>query len=552
MKRRIFLFSALLSGFAVIATSLLITVAAYNDFLATIKREIVAEAAYIQSGIELSGAQYLNELIHPAGHRLTWIDSEGAVLYDSSGSSERMDNHLNRPEIQEALSTGTGESTRFSDMQNEQFYYYAVRLADGSVLRVAGSIANITSSYDRLFLLVVCITVGIFLISSLIASLLTRRIVHPINTINLNQPEDNEVYDEILPLLTRIKDQRKQINEQMEELDRRRMEFAAITENMNEGFLVLSKNGQILSHNKSAAKLLCIQAAKLDGMNILELNRSEFFREILQSALNGTAIGQVVELDGRSCQIIASPVRQDETVQGIILIVMDVTEKQQRENLRREFTANVSHELKTPLTAISGYAEIMMSGLAKSKDIPEFSAYIYKEAGRLIALIKDLMLLSKLEENAQPAKEVVELLSLSENVAERMKSQAAKRNIKVTISGEPAEIMGRTSIVEEMVYNLLDNAIKYNKEGGSATITVKNKSHNVELTVSDTGIGIPLAEQERIFERFYRADKSHNEIIEGTGLGLAIVKHAAMLHDARVSLVSKEEGSSFTVHFYNN
>jgi two-component system phosphate regulon sensor histidine kinase PhoR len=305
----------------------------------------------------------------------------------------------------------------------------------------------------------------------------------------------------------------------------------------------------VLSYNKSALKLLGAHALHPIGMNILSLNRSSQFREAIQSALDGQPLEQIIGIAGRQCQLFVSPVTNEDAVQGLIVILMDVTEKQEREKLRREFTANVSHELKTPLTAISGYAEIMTNGLAKPEDVPEFSESIYLEAKRLIALVQDLMLLSSLEENTPPPKETVNLLALSEQVSSRLATKAAEFGVNVSVSGEPAKISGIPYVLEEMLYNLLDNAIKYNRRGGSAFITIQDENNHIILKISDTGIGIPKAEQTRIFERFYRVDKSHNKSIEGTGLGLAIVKHGAALHAATVQLESSEAGSIFTFYF---
>ena len=550
MRRKIFLFSMLLAITATIVTSLLVTVASYHDFFAAIKKEVMAEAAYISTGYELAGTDYLNDIDHQTGHRLTIISPDGTVIHDSIGNSEQMDNHLDRPEVQDALRSGMGESTRFSDTSREQTYYYAILLTDGSVLRMSSTTASIYSSYDDIFWIVVLIVVFVFAVSIAIASLLTRRIVRPINDINLEYPENNVVYDEILPLLKRIKEQRIQIERQIGELDRERREFTAITQNMNEGFLVLNQSGNILSYNKSAMRLLDSNSIGSSGSNILTLNRSEAFRMVVQSALKGELEERFVELGGRRCQLFANPVLENGTVQGVILLLMDVTEKQERENLRREFTANVSHELKTPLTVISGYAEIMANSVAKPQDVPEFSQKIYKEAGRLIELVNDLMFLSGLEENISPPKEPVNLLKLSEEVIHRLAPKADERGVKLSVAGDSQEIQGMPTVLEEMVYNLLDNAIKYNREGGNACITVRRESDAVSLSVADTGVGIPQSEHERIFERFYRVEKSRNRSIPGTGLGLSIVKHGAKLHDAKIELESNEgSGTTVTLRF---
>ena len=550
MRRRIFLFLVLLSIISIIVTSILVTVAAYHDFFAAIKKEVIAEVLYISTGYEYAGKDYLEDLVHQTGHRLTLISPDGTVIHDSTETSERMDNHLDRPEVQDAINGGIGESTRFSDTSREQTYYYAVLLNDGSVLRMSSTTASILASYDGLFWVVGLIMVFVFAASAILASLITRRIVRPINAINLEDPENNIIYDEILPLLKRIKEQRSQIESQIDELDRERREFEAITENMNEGFLVLNRSGNVLSYNKSATSLLGSHTTGSSGNSILTLNRSEAFRTVVQSALNGETEERIVELNGHRCQLFANPVVENGVVQGVILLLMDVTEKQEREKLRREFTSNVSHELKTPLTVISGYAEIIANGVAKPQDIPEFSQKIYREAGRLIELVNDLMFLSGIEENRFPSKESVNLLKLSEEIIHRLAPKADECGVKLSVSGDSLEIQGMSTVLEEMVYNLLDNAIKYNREGGNAIITVKDEFGAATLSVADTGSGIPKSEHERIFERFYRVDKSRNRAIPGTGLGLSIVKHGAILHDAKIELESNEgSGTIVTLRF---
>jgi len=544
MKRRIFLFSAMLAGVAVIVTSILATIVAYDDFFDGIKLEVMAEAAYIKDGYTLAGEEYLDALEHRAGHRLTIISGDGAVLHDSAESPEHMSNHLDRPEVRGALADGVGESTRYSDTIRERTYYYAVRLDNGTVLRMSSTTASIFASYDRLLWMVALIAIIVFLVSAFIASLLTRRIVQPINSIDLERPENNEAYDELVPLLKRIKEQRGQIDGQIRELDRGRREFAAITENMSEGFLVIDRNGKVLSHNKSAMNLLDVQATPVLGGNILTLNRSEAFRDVVQNALKGKTKERVINLGERQCQIFANPVTEEEIIQGVILLLLDVTEKQEREALRREFTANVSHELKTPLTAISGYAEIMANGVAKPEDVPEFSRNVYGEAQRLIALVNDLMLLSGLDENTRMIKETVDLLSLSEEAVRRLTPKASEHSVGLSVSGEAVMVHGVQSVLDEMICNLLDNAIKYNREGGSVSVSLKREDGRAVLTVADSGIGIPEIEQQRIFERFYRVDKSHSRTIPGTGLGLSIVKHGAMLHDADIKV--KSDGKSGT------
>lgn len=549
MKRKLFLCCAILASFFVIITSIFVTTAAHRIFQTSMKREVAAEASYLCAGFELYGEDYLNRIDLKHGHRITLIDQSGTVVFDSRGKPADMENHSNRQEVISAVQNGTGEYTRVSNTLREQTYYYAILMPDGSVFRLASSTNSLLAAYDDLFWLVVVIVIFGCLLAALLSYLFTRKIVSPLHRIDLDSPEDSPSYEELAPLLTRIKHQKQQISLQMQELDHQRVQLAAITENMNEGLLVLDREGRILSCNKSAKRLLSIPAATSDGMHILTLNRSQQFREAIQHAIQGESVDDVLELDGRYCQLFVSPVRGDELVLGMILILMDVTERQEREKLRREFTANVSHELKTPLTAISGYAELMMNGVARPEDVPEFSHSIYQESQRLIALVRDLMFLSRLEEGVAPSWERVNLLHLAQRVVTALAPKAKQLGVGISISGESLELEGISSVLQEMLYNLLDNAIQYNRSGGQAEISVLQEGQSILLRVTDTGIGIPKKEQSRVFERFYRVDKSHNKAIEGTGLGLAIVKHGAALHHAELELSSNEQGTSVTLRF---
>lgn len=549
MKRRVFIFSALLASISVLITSMLITMSAHHGFQVSLRREVAAEAAYLYTGIEQYGADYLNRLELQRGHRITLIAPDGHVLFDSNSNPQTMDNHANRPEVITALQNGVGNATRISATLRVQTYYYAICMQDGSVFRLATTTDSPLAAYDNLFWVVVLIVLCICVLTALVSSRITHRIVSPLNNIDLNAPEDSPSYEELTPLLTKLKKQREQILLQAQEMDRQHAHFAAITENMNEGLLVLDQDGLVLSCNKSALRLLVSHALNPVGMHIMTLNRSKPFREAIQSATGGQSVAHPIEICGRHCQLFVSPVTAPPSLLGIIVILMDNTERQEREKLRREFTANVSHELKTPLTAISGYAEIMMNGVARPKDVPEFSQSIYQESQRLIALVRDLMFLSHLEEGLAPQMERVNLLQLSESVVDSLTPKAGSFSVRLTVSGEPIELSAIFTVLQEMLYNLLDNAIKYNHPGGCVSICVKAEAQELVLSVSDTGIGIPMAEQSRIFERFYRVDKSHNKAIEGTGLGLAIVKHAAALHKARIEVSSSESGTTFTLHF---
>ena len=541
MRRRIFLFSALLADLAVIAVSVLVAVTVFDNSFDAIKREVVAEAVYIETGYLIAGDAYLDGLEHSTGHRVTIITPDGNVRYDSAGDPGRMDNHFERPEVQDALINGKGETTRYSDTLSEQTFYYAIRLSDGSVLRMSSTVDSILTSFGSILAMVVLIAVSFVLLSSVIASVITQRIIKPINNINLDHPDDNMIYDEMVPLFKRIKEQRTKIDSQIEELDRGRREFAAITDNMNEGFLVLDKTGRILSYNKSAMNLFGTRPDIILGENVLALNRSQEIRELIQAVLNGKANEEIIEIGGRQCQLFANPVMDSDAVSGAVVLIMDITEKQEREKLRREFTANVSHELKTPLTSISGYSEIISNGIAKEEDAQRFAGLIHTEAQRMITLIEDIMMLSRLDEGvSEVTSELVDLYELVREETDRFRPLASADGITISLDRhcERAIIRGILPVINEMIYNLLDNAVKYNKHGGRVNVIVATENNEAVLTVADTGIGIAEGEQERIFERFYRVDKSRSDAIAGTGLGLAIVKHGAALHDAKIELFS--------------
>lgn len=387
------------------------------------------------------------------------------------------------------------------------------------------------------------------MLSYFAAQMLTRRIVTPLNQLPIDKPGNTMVYEELSPLLERITRQSRDIHEQMQTLRQKQREFAVITENMSEGFLVIGKNAEILSYNKSVLLQLGAEIADFAEKSVFALNRSETFRKAVEHALSGRKSELTMEKNGRFYSLIASPVREEGEVVGAVLLVLDVTERRERENLRREFTTNVSHELKTPLTSISGFAEIMQSGLVRQEDIARFAGKIYNEAQRLITLVGDIIKLSQLDENSVPfERQPVELAELAEKVIRHLEDTAASKSVTFYRTGTPVTIMGVPNILEEMIFNLCDNAVKYNREKGSVTVTTGQNEHGVFLSVADTGIGIPPSQQDRVFERFYRAEKSHSKEIDGTGLGLSIVKHGAAFHRASVSLESTEGiGTTVTI-----
>lgn len=547
MRKRILAFSSLLAAFAVLLTGVLISVAAYRDYRTNVSNQIVLEAGYLSAGAQAYGAEYLSNVKTQPSQRITLVAADGRVLFDSFSEAATLPNHADRPEIAQAFASGEGQATRFSDTLREQTYYYALRLDNGSVLRLASTIKSVLVSLADVVGLVAVICVLVLAVAFFIAARVTKRLVRPINEMDLDTPNSAPVYDELAPLLSRINHQNQQLEKQMETLDRQRAEFSSITDNMSEGFLVLDKDARILSHNKSALRLLQYGEKKAVGKNVLELNRNEPFRQAVYAALQGTSTRCTLELEGRICQLLANPVWTDDTLKGAVLVLVDTTEKQMREQLRREFTANVSHELKTPLTAISGYTELIMNGVASQEDVPAFAASAYAETQRLIALVQDLMLLSKLdEEAAPPAMQPVNLQALCASAANRLQAKANKLSVSLLVQGEAAMVQGVETVLDEIVYNLIDNAIKYNQPDGSVTVSVQQTANGVVLQVQDTGTGIAKADQSRVFERFFRADKSRNKEIPGTGLGLAIVKHGASLHNATLTLES-EQGVGTTI-----
>lgn len=522
----------------------------YNYFEKQYSTELVNEATYVGQGVELNGKEYLENL-NKKNIRITWIDSDGTVLFDNQADASKMENHADRVEVQEAMQKESGSSIRYSSTLSEKTMYYALHLSDDTVVRLANTYRSPLSITLGMLQPIVAIIVIALAFSGWMSYRLSKRIVKPINEIDLEHPEDAKAYDELSPFLHRIEQQNRQIHKQIQELKRQQTEFSAITENMSEGFVVVDTKQNVLSYNSSALKLLGIPSVK-ENKNVLQLNRSESFQEALHLALKGEHAQRMMTHNNRSYQLFANPVFQDDVVvSGAVLVIMDVTEKEQRDALRREFTANVSHELKTPLTSISGTAEIMTQGLVKAEDIPHFAENIYKEAQRLITLVGDIINLSKLEEtDFEQQKELVDLSEIVEEVVETLHDEAQKKKISFLVQTERCQILGIPSILNEIVYNLCDNAIKYNKENGEVTVKLLKKDKRVELSVKDTGIGIPYEEQQRVFERFYRVDKSHSKEIGGTGLGLSIVKHGVMCHNAELKLESEPgEGSCFKVLF---
>ena len=547
MTKRIFR-SILGVTLVVLAASLvLVTGVLYGYFQDRLEQELTARTAYIAHGVEQAGASYLEEGL-PEGSRVTWVAADGTVLWDNREDAAHMENHADRQEIRQALLAGTGSSVRYSDTLAEKTLYYAVRLSDGSVLRVSDTQYTVWVLVLQALQPVALMMLLAAVLAMVLASRVARQLVAPINELNLDDPGEAECYEELAPLLGKIRSQQRQIRRQMEDLRHRQEEFSAITENMSEGFVAVDQETRVLTYNSAALRLLGAQTPP-EGQSVYALNREAGFRRCVETALSGSRCEALLEHEDSCRQVIASPAERDGKTAGAVLMVLDVTEKERREALRREFTANVSHELKTPLTSILGTAEILKSGLVAPADVEHFAGNIHRQTQRLISLVNDIIRLSRLDEGGDMGHwETVELRPAARRVMDRLADAAERKGVTLSLAGGEAAIRGVTRIVEEILYNLCDNAVVYNRPGGSVTVTVEDCSDGARVRVADTGIGIPREAQSRVFERFYRVDKSHSG--EGTGLGLSIVKHGAAYLGAQVSLESREgKGSTFTVFF---
>ena len=522
----------------------------YQYFGGQLTKELENEAWLVARGVEEMGMEYLDGL--QSSSRITWVDTDGTVLYDSVADPAGMENHADREEIQEALRGVKGTAQRESATLSQKTFYVARRLEDGTVIRLASAQHTVVVLLVSMIQPLLIILIVALILAGVLASRMSKSIIRPILELDLERPEECDTYDELAPLLTRIRRQNNTIQKQMDLLRQRQLEFTALTENMSEGFLLLDQRGHVLSHNSGALRLLGAYTPG-EGTNVLALDRSDSFRRVVEQVLAGRRNQGRLERGGRTVQLLADPVFREEQVAGAVLVLLDVTEREQGEQLRREFTANVSHELKTPLTSISGMAEIIRNGLVKPEDVAGFAGDIYKECQRLITLVEDIIHLSRLDEgDSGLEREDVDLLALAQKVTGRLESFAKQSKVTMAVAGAPCTISGVPSVLEEMVYNLCDNAIKYNRPGGTVTLSVSPGPQGVQVTVADTGIGIPQGDVDRVFERFYRVDKSHSKEIGGTGLGLSIVKHGAALHDARVELDSTlDQGTTVRLTFPN-
>ena len=548
MTKRIFQAVCLVAAMVLVLSTGVLLALFYDNYVGRAEQSLRTEAAFVAQGLNTGGEDYLLGLTDRS-RRITLVDADGTVRYDNTADAGQMENHLEREEIQEALSTGSGQSRRVSETLSQETFYYAILLENGMVLRLAATQSSVWALLLTVLQPAAMVVIAALVLGAILAHRAAKAIVAPINSLDLDQPEDAKAYEELSPLLSRIARQKRTIDAQLHRARRQQEQFRLITENMSEGLLVVDSQTNLLSCNSAALRLLGAEKQP-ENPSVLALNHAEAFRTVIRDALAGRHGEGRLEVGGRSLQLLANPAGQEGEAAGAVILVMDTTEREQREALRREFSANVSHELKTPLTSISGFAELMKSGVVAQKDVMDFSQSIYDEAQRLIHMVEDIIRLSELDETELHRETgPIDLYDFCRREVERMRPEADRRGVTLSLQGEAATVQGNAQILGELVYNLLDNAIKYNKPQGSVTVTV-TPGKRVRLRVEDTGIGIPKESQSRVFERFYRVDKSHSDDVSGTGLGLSIVKHAAQFHRARVELQSTEgKGTAITVTF---
>ena len=550
MTKKIFQSILLVAGAVLLASLLIIMGFLYDYFGGVEENQLRDELSLAAAAVEDGGTDYLSRLTADRC-RLTWIAADGSVLYDTKTNAESLENHASRAEVSQALATGTGESTRYSSTLMEKTMYYAQRLDDGTVLRISISRATVGMIAVGMIQPLLIVLIVALILSGLLARRLSRRIVDPLNSLDLEHPLDNDAYEELSPLLKRIHRQHVEIQMQLRELREKTDEFTQITGSMREGLVLLDEHDSILSIN-AAAQALFGADAQCVGRDFLTIERSHEISAAIQAAVADGHSEVRAERAGRVYQFDISRIASDGKPIGTVILAFDITEQEFAERNRREFTANVSHELKTPLQGIIGSAELIENGMVKPDDLPRFVGHIHAEAARLVTLIDDIIRLSQLDEGDAMPTEPVDLLAVSQEAAENLQDAAAARGVTVGVTGQPAVIPGVRRLIYEIVYNLCDNAIKYNRDGGRVDVTVAADADGSSITVADTGIGIAPEHQGRVFERFYRVDKSHSKASGGTGLGLSIVKHAVQYHHGRIELESTPgTGTTIRVVFPN-
>ena len=546
MTKRIFR-SIFFAAFCVLLTSLaIITGCLYEYYSNAFENQMRDELNLAAAAVDMSGSGYL-ESIKTDRFRLSLISADGKVIYDTREDADTLANHADREEIKEALETGKGYSTRYSSTLLQKTTYIAKKLADGSVLRISSSRETIGVLVFGAMQPILIVIVAALIISAVIAARLSKKIVEPLNSLDLEHPLENKTYDEIAPLLSRINRQHEQIKEQIKALQKKTDEFTQITDNMKEGLVLLDNDGKILSINPAACRLFEADEEGI-GKDFVSIDRSCEISAAIKRAEESGHSETRTKYSGRIYQFDISRIESDGSARGSVILFFDMTEQQNAEKMRREFTANVSHELKTPLQGIIGSAELIENGMVRDEDMPRFVGHIRSEAQRLVNLINDIIRLSQLDEGDEMPHERIGLLSLSQEIAEDLGDAAKKKNVTLSVGGNEAYVFGVSRLIYEVIYNLCENAIKYNREGGQVDINIDSVGGAAKLTVSDTGIGIAPKHQARIFERFYRVDKSHSKATGGTGLGLSIVKHAVQYHGGTVSIESEEnKGTRITV-----
>lgn len=555
MTKKIFR-SILLAAVSVLLASLVIIMGCLYDYYRNVQEKQLRDELRLASyGVEAGGSGYLEQLASPyrfasvADCRLTWIAADGKVLFDTHVPAAEMENHSDRVEIREALAEGESEGVRYSQTLTERTLYCAQRLSDGTVLRISISQLTVFALVMGMLQPILLTAIIAVILSALLAHRMAKSIVAPLDRLDLDRPLENDAYEELSPLLGRIHQQHRQIEAQLRELGRKTEEFEQITENMSEGLVLLDRKGVILSINPAARAIFHASSACV-GQDFLVVDRDHEINLAIQTALEGGHSEVRAMRNDREVQFDISRITADGAAAGTVLLAFDVTEQAIAERSRREFTANVSHELKTPLQSIMGSAELLENGLVKQEDLPQFVGVIRTEAARLVTLVEDIIHLSQLDEGIAPAKEEVNLLELADSAASALRERAEERRIDLSVTGKDAVVNGVRGFLYEMFYNLIDNAIKYNIDGGKVEVTVLTGDTAATVSVKDTGIGIPPEYQVRVFERFFRVDKSRSKASGGTGLGLSIVKHIAQYHHADLSLHSRiGEGTDISVVF---
>lgn len=548
MTRKIFL-SIMAAAAVVLLCSVLIIMGCLYDYFGGVQeRQLEDELALAQTGVECSGKTYLKAL-EGESYRLTWIAPSGEVLFDSQADESSMENHAQREEVRQALESGEGQSSRYSSTLLEKTIYYAKKLADGSILRISISRATAGVLVMGMLQPMLVVLAAALILALVLAKRISARIVAPLNRLDLEKPLENDTYEELSPLLTRINQQRRQIDAQLRTLQQKKDEFDQITASMNESLVLMNEKGTVLSINPAARALFHAEPDCV-GRDFLTVERSHEISCAIRRALEEGHAELRVERGGHEYQLDISRIESEGTVIGAVLLAFDVTEQAFAERNRREFTANVSHELKTPLQSIMGSAELIENGLVKQEDMPRFVGHIRTEAARLVTLIEDIIRLSQLDEGGELPFEPVDLKKLAEEASASLASAAAEKQVTIRVHGDDRQITTVRRLASEIIYNLCDNAVKYNREGGSVDVTIDGTAHGAVVTVQDTGIGIPPEHQSRVFERFYRVDKSHSRQSGGTGLGLSIVKHAVQYLGGRIELESQPgKGTTMRVHF---